>query len=612
MNTNSKLQNINTEDINFIGELFKGFVYKNWKWYLAIFITLIAIPIQQLGIPRQYGNITGQIQQRSLGKAKHTLLIIVGLWIIVSLLDIGKSYIIKTLWPRFSNYCREEMLKAILTKYSHHYEAVKIGLIQSKINDVPWVLDSSFNLVQKILFENVILIISTLIYLWLLNWKLATIFILGVTLLAVISWRYIQQTVPHVQATEGVYQDYFEEISELLSNMMSIFANNKEDYNVDKIQRLINSANTDYTSIRNLDTVYKTIYYIVCLALFLGLLWAGLYLYSQNQLTSAQLVTLFIISYTLLQSLMIFYYNSKDIIINKGAIDVINNWYNSMPRESSIVNTTEFVKMNNKSNLDIDIRDLWFRYCSGTGGHANRCAAEDQEANNTGLQNSVDTVPGWLYSGLNLRLVEGEHVVVTGHIGSGKSTFAKILIRLHSLDKENSRGHIFFGGQDISNLDPKWIRQMVTYTPQKTGLFNDTLWNNIKYGIPESRVSQITPQHVLNLLRKVGLDTVADRFAYMMHKPVGKLGERLSGGQQQIIWLLRAMFNNSRWVILDEPTNNLDPESSNNVKKLIQEIQAAGKTTIIITHDESVNTLGSRHIVFIKGRIASDTHRTHN
>lgn len=588
-------------DENFIATLMWSFIRQHWPWYLAILITLLGVPIQKLVIPSQYGTITEQIQNRSLGKARGTLWIILSLWLVVSVLDIIKSYILKTLWPRFSNYCREEMLRAILTKYSYHYEAVKTGLIQSKINDVPWVLDSIFNLLQKIIFENATLVISTAVYLALLDWRLLIVFIIGIIILGAISYDYIRRSVPYVQATEDVYQNYFEEISEILSNIMSIFTNNQEEYNVRKIHSLIQHADKDYKQIRNLAITYKVMYYIVCLALFLGLLLIGLQLYKDNKLNSSQLVGLFIISYTLLGSLMLFYYNSKDIIINKGSIDVINKWYNSMPKEHNINDVTgKHINVRSNMPLDIDIRGLWFRYCNGAaGGHVGRCADEDN--------NTEDGGGGWLYRGLDLQIREGEHVVITGHIGSGKSTFAKILIRLHSLDSENSRGHIFFGGQNISSLDPRWIRQMVTYTPQKTGLFNDTLWNNIQYGLDIQSKKQVTPQTVLTTLREAGLDSVADKFAQLMHKPVGKSGGRLSGGQQQIIWLLRAMFNSSRWVVLDEPTNNLDPESVQNVKNLIRRIQKSGKTTIIITHDNAVHDLGVRHLVFVKGTIGSDT-----
>lgn len=594
---------------DFLWNLYTSFASKNKIWYFALLLTMLGIPIHRLIIPSYYGNITGQIQKRALNQAQSTLLIILGFWVIVTCLDIAKGYIIATLWPRFSSYCREKMLRVILSKYSKNYEAVKTGLIQAKINDIPWVLDSTFNLVQKILIETVTLVISTFIYLWYLDIKLVGVFAIGIAVLGIVSSKYINNTVQYVHHTEMVYEDYFEEISEVLGNLINIFTNNQEEYNIQKLQDTIASADLDYKKIRDTNVKYKLIYYSVSLSLFMGLLLVGLSLYKSGKMTSSELVGLFIVSYTLLGSIMLFYYNSKDIIENNGTIEVINTWFNDMPidKDEDMLNIATNINSDSAANnvakyiggindnLDIVIDKLWFRYCNGaSGGHGGRC---------------TDSEDKWLYHGLSLQLNEGQHTVVTGHIGSGKSTFAKLIIRLYSLDEENGRGRILLGGRDIMEWDTKAIRKLVSYTPQKTALFNDTLWNNIKYGLSNSsKYRTVTPKIVLDTLRRAGLVAVADKFAGLMHKSVGKLGSRLSGGQQQIIWLLRALFNDSRWILMDEPTNNLDPESIEYVKRLIKEIQSEhGKTTVIITHDKALLDLGKRHIKFMNGDIASDT-----
>lgn len=594
---------INTEGKQFLMNLYYKFVLDNKFWYIALLITLFGLPIHRLVIPNYYGNITNQIQKKKLTKAQTTLFIIIGLWVIIMSLDTIKSYIIEKMWPRFNNYCRTEIIKLILHKYSNNYESVKTGLIQAKINDIPWVLDSVFNLLQKITFETFIIITSTFVYLLFLDIKLSAVFTIGIILLYIISTRYINKTVPHVCNTETVYENYFEEINEILANLLNIFTNNKEDYNINKINNIVLTADEDYKHIRRLDVTYKLAYYAISIILFMALLIVGLSLYKSKKISSAQLVSLFIIAYTLLGSIMIFYYNIKSIIINKGTIDVINSWFASLPKTENNThtsnNTLNTINITNVSslnkNLDIVIDNLWFRYCnSGAGGHKNRCK---------------DSEDKWLYRGLSLTLKENEHTVIIGHIGSGKSTFAKVLIKLYSLDKENGNGTIMLGGHNIKTLDTKLIRQLISYTPQKTALFNDTLWNNIKYGFEGNcdKSKTITPELALNTLRRAGLTSIADIFSNLMHKPIGKLGSKLSGGQQQIIWLLRAMFNNSRWIIMDEPTNNLDPESIKYVKLLIKEIQSnSNKTTIIITHDKELYDLGSRRITFVKGAIAED------
>jgi len=601
----------------FLWNLYINFILDHKIWYIILLISMLTIPIQKIIIPTYYGDIINQIQKRSMNKAQYTLCIILGFWLLFSCFAIIKSYIIQTLWPRFANYCREELVRVIISKYSNNYESVKSGLIQAKINDIPWVLDSTFNIVQEILFKSLMLILSTIIYLYYLDLRLVGVFLIGCTLLGIISYYYITTTVPYVHRTEDAYQDYSEEINEVLSNLINIYTNNKEEYSIERLYSVASSACQDFLTIRNINTIYKVLYYAVSLCLFMGLLIVGLSLYKSDTLSSSQLVGLFVVAYTLLGSIIMFYFDAKEIIYNKGSMDVISKWFDSMPINANTSNTSNNYNNTNTSNntlttsdkykykykngindnLDIIIDNLWFRYCNGaSGGHKNRCSNTDDK---------------WIYNGLSLQFKEGQHTVVTGHIGSGKSTFAKLLIRLYNLDEENGKGRILLGGRDISQWDTSEIRRLISYTPQKTTLFNDTLWNNIKYGLSNNKYPKsknVTPKIVLDTLRRAGLVAVADIFEKLMHKSVGKLGSRLSGGQQQIIWILRAMFNDSRWILMDEPTNNLDPESIEYVKRMIREIQTThGKTTIIITHDGALLELGERHVKFMNGNIASDT-----
>ena len=90
-----------------------------------------------------------------------------------------------------------------------------------------------------------------------------------------------------------------------------------------------------------------------------------------------------------------------------------------------------------------------------------------------------------------------------------------------------------------------------------------------------------------------------------MHKNVGKGGSHLSGGQRQVVWLLRCVYKNSPMIIIDEPTNGLDPDSKRQIINLLTFLKTR-KTLIIITHDIDVLPLGNRVIEFKNGKIIKD------
>ena len=149
------------------------------------------------------------------------------------------------------------------------------------------------------------------------------------------------------------------------------------------------------------------------------------------------------------------------------------------------------------------------------------------------------------------------------------------------------------------------LRDNIVYIPQHPKLFNRTLWENISYGLPIKGPNKITPEVIYNLLHKLELFELEEIFKDRMMKSVGKQGGTLSGGQRQMVWLIRAILRNCPVIILDEPTASLDPNSKMQVKKMI-ELLGNNRTLMLITHDEDLIDGMDRLIKFDKGQIIHD------
>ena len=134
--------------------------------------------------------------------------------------------------------------------------------------------------------------------------------------------------------------------------------------------------------------------------------------------------------------------------------------------------------------------------------------------------------------------------------------------------------------------------------PQHPRLFNRTMWDNIRYGNPT-----LTPADVERALAANGLP-VADLMA-RLHRPVGKQGDRLSGGQRQLVWILRAHISKSDVLVLDEPTASLDGRTREHVLRLIESFMGA-RTVIVITHDPALFRLVDRVVGLKDGRVHQD------
>ena len=198
---------------------------------------------------------------------------------------------------------------------------------------------------------------------------------------------------------------------------------------------------------------------------------------------------------------------------------------------------------------------------------------------------------------VNVHIEPGEFVFVVGPSGAGNSTFIKMLFR----EVLPTTGSIFVNGVDILSLTPKeipFMRRQLGIIFQDYRLLPDrTVYENVAFAMQviEAPHRKIKRQ-VMNVLDLVGLRHRANAYP-----------NELSGGEQQRIAIARAIVNDPVFVIADEPTGNLDPETSWDIMEIFKEINATGTTIVMATHDkEVVDAMGKRVIAIEKGRIVRD------
>jgi cell division transport system ATP-binding protein len=191
----------------------------------------------------------------------------------------------------------------------------------------------------------------------------------------------------------------------------------------------------------------------------------------------------------------------------------------------------------------------------------------------------------------------GEFAFLVGPTGCGKSTFIRLLMR----EVEASRGQVLIAGRDIGKLPRSKIPMLrrnvgVVFQDYKL-LPNRTVYDNVAYclqviGERRSEIKRKVPE----VLRLVGLTT-----------KLGSYPDELSGGEQQRVSLARAFVNHPPLLLADEPTGNLDPETSIGIMQLLHRMNRTGTTVIVATHDrEMVDRMRRRVIQLEAGRIVRD------
>ena len=201
---------------------------------------------------------------------------------------------------------------------------------------------------------------------------------------------------------------------------------------------------------------------------------------------------------------------------------------------------------------------------------------------------------------VSLVIEKGEFVFVVGPSGSGKSTLVRLLLK----ELEPTSGRIFVGGRDLGRLKRSKVpllRRNVGCVFQDFKLLpNRTAAENVAYALKvqgESRTS--IRRKVPEVLTLVGL---SDK---MNSRP-----DELSGGEQQRVSIARAFVNHPPLLICDEPTGNLDPDTSVGIMQLLYRINRSGTTILMVTHDrEMVDKMRKRVIALEDGRLARDERR---
>ena len=184
-----------------------------------------------------------------------------------------------------------------------------------------------------------------------------------------------------------------------------------------------------------------------------------------------------------------------------------------------------------------------------------------------------------LYESVNLSLKPGSVLIVTGGNGTGKTTFARLMMGL----LEPSRGQVLVDGLDLQQISPEWWRRQVLYLPQEPALLNATIEENLRINNPD-----ITPEALEQAVDTAGLRRFLDETPDGMDTQITGNGWQLSEGIRRRIALARALTSHSNIAVIDEPTESLDEEGCAAVHNVLRTLAQRGRTIIIMSLNPKV------------------------
>ena len=562
------------EDKKFkIKSIIYQFIKENKGIIILYLFLLLAYPIEQVLVPHLYGKVIDTSSKSKpsniFDNTKILMYSLIGIWMITQSMYIALDYADSYLVPNIQSYIRENIVMNIIKTFKNNYKDLEINDIITKIVKLPHAIrDISHQLRHYFISTNIIVIAMT-IYIFYCNKNLGLITLTNVLILIMFTLYTGNKCIAISENKEKYHNNLHEEIGDVLNNLLPIYASNTSQQETLRLQKYQKALDNEYTDGILCSTKFRIIFSIFNIIMFITINGYALYLYSQKKINIGTLVSILIVVLYLLNNLSEMRGELRDLIFNIGVIKETQLYLDELLSKSKSNN------INDSSNLDINI-------------HNGEIICKN-------VNFKYQRTDEYVFENLNLLIKPKQTVAIVGKNGSGKSTLTKLIMKYC----QNQSGDIYIDRVNIKNVDTNKLRQKISYMPQNPRLFNRSVLENITYGTQKNK------QDVEKIIKDLNLEKLFAKLDNGLDTKAGKNGNNLSGGQRQVVFLLRSLLRDTHIMILDEPTSALDIKNKNIVIDVIKKI-IGNKTTLIITHDPDILESVDRIIELHKGKIISD------
>jgi ABC-type multidrug transport system fused ATPase/permease subunit len=573
------------EDNIIIGYILE-FVKDNKIWLIVtILVTLICNPIEMIVLSDLFTKFTTAINDLAYNESITTLWKMTAVYIFIDVAYMLGNYFDKIYYPKLEKFIRFKLIDVIFKHNEENYDKE----------------DISNHIIKALKIPNTATTFTSIFVYWILTFILTTILIIGYicyvnlgiglltlaifTVFFVFYYFMLVKTKATSSEREHEENELLLYIDDVLSNSLSIITTKKIDDEKDYLNskhNVYDVSHGEHLWHNSKGGFLLSVFGSVLLVIFV---YALLTLYKKKQISSSDtikliIIILFFVKYvktTSQQSMMVITEYGK-LCENEANVKklVVKN---ASPGEINARSTDTPITGN------IEFRNVSFGYPKNTdeiNADAGTGAPDNKLSSSTKILDNV-----------SFKIKPRDRVAIIGTNGSGKSTIIKLMCGFF----KPTEGQILFDGVDIQNISRAHLRSKISVVSQKVVLFNRSILDNICYGtnIPkEEAIETLERLKIMEVFKKLpqGLDTMA-----------GSRGEKLSGGQRQIVYLLRSYLSNKPITIMDEPTAAVDVFHKNYVLQMINEMSK--KTTlIIVTHDSGIAATFPKKIYLDGGRIS--------
>lgn len=507
---------------------------------------------------------------------KEQLIKLVLSWIVIKLAFSISLYYHNQLEPEISKFIMTSIIKSVFLKYENDNKITNLSEFLGKINLIKNNLHEFSYLICTIFIPRSIVLLLNCYNIYNVNKKLGVIVFISVILQLILLTRGLDNCID-VTMNEFKDKDFmYDYIEDIFSNINIIQSTqNGYDHELARLNEITDSVKKSEKDVTGCINKKQYFGYSTNIAIFSVCIYNIYKLHVDGEMDNKNVTTSILLLMGLFDNMCNMTYYIPNLTYKVGVLKANESFLKELMLKSHALGAAHALKKDfSISNPLIEFKNVSFSYGSNV-----------------------------IFKNFNIVIPENKIICIYGGIGQGKSTFVKLIFKTLL----PSEGEILIGNQDISKYEVRDIRKYISYIDQSSSqLFNRTIFENIIYGQELNEQQKLeTIEHIKNTITDFdlyyifqNLDKDKPKWSFL-NADAGKLGGNLSGGQKQIIHLIRTELNNyTRIVILDEPTSHLDSVTRDKVFALLRHINSKGKTVIIITHDKYCENIADKLLQF--------------
>ncbi|WP_448374576.1 ABC transporter ATP-binding protein [Fervidobacterium sp.] len=537
--------------------MLRDFIKKRWYFYVLGIISLIVIDLLQLFVPKAIARAINTLQDiKNISEVRMFVFTILALAFGMLLGRFWWRYFIMGSSRYFDYYAKKKLFDKVLSLDMHFFDKHRSGDIMAYFtNDV--------STVERMLGIGVVqltdaLFMSSMTIFFMAtstNWKLTLTALIPLPGIIIVSLLFGKVIFRRSRYTQDVYMDLSGYTEETMDGIRII----KSFSIIPKIEELFDKRAREHFKstmalIRIWGIMWPLVHFIGTLSFFLALTVGG-------PMVIKGTVTLGdYIAFNSYIGMLVWPLTAYGMVMN-----VIQQGRASIQRLKELNDAQPVVlEPENPEKIDkieeISIHNLSFKY--------------------PGTERDV-------LKDVNFQIKSGQFVGIVGTVGSGKSTLVKIISKFYPVE----RNRVFINGIDINDLHSKDIRRLVSYVPQETFLFSNSVVNNVAFAMDRYDLEEVKEYVKLS-----AIDEDVEKFPDKYDTIVGQRGVMLSGGQKQRLTIARALMKKADIYIFDDCLSAVDPETEEEIIKTLRD-RMKGSTMIIITH--RLKVLQNADIIYV-------------